>query len=280
MLRTKLLALILLAAFASAVSAAPILYGINGTQLITINTSTGEGTLVGTGSYGNFPFGLADYGGNLYSFNQTLDQVQQLSPTNGSVLSSVGIGRNLTGEGAIAFNSSGTLFLAANSGSNGNLYSTTLNGSSTLVGTLPSMDGLDFASDGTLYGIGQTPDLRLYTIDPATGASTLVGATGMAVSTSGLLGFAIRADGAMFAVHSDVLFSINPMNGVATRIGNVGFTNISGLSFLDTDAGAIPEPSTWAPDGLWSGFVGAPPIPACVIGNARVLSLLLSKTWG
>lgn len=252
-MRICLAALALVAILLPAAHAAQILYGINSTTLITINTTTGAGTLVGNNSYGDYPFGLADYNGKLYTLNQTTDQFMELDPSNGSTVNSIGVGANVVGEGAMAFNSLGTLFFSASSGGIGALYSSTLNGSSTLInGSMdPSMDGMDFAPDGTLYGISQ--DMSFYTIDPTNGNTSLIGATGIG-AIGPVAGFAIRNDGAMFAAVGRSLYSINPVTGAGSFIGVTGYDLISGLTFLDDGGGQVPEPSTWAL--MLSGLAG------------------------
>ncbi|MBN8734483.1 MAG: DUF4394 domain-containing protein [Acidobacteria bacterium] len=209
---------------------------------------------MGNGDFGDYPYGLADYGGKLYTLNQGTDQVVELNPTTAAIVNTVSIGLNTTGEGAMAFNSVGTLFFSRSSGSIGILYSTTLNGSSNVIDSSldPSMDGMDFAPNGTLYGIDQT-NLGLYTINPANGDTTLIGPTGIPVD--GVAGFAIRQDGALFAAVGRSLYSINPSTGAGTLIGVTGYDRISGLTFLeDGGGGQVPEPSTWAL--MLSGLAG------------------------
>jgi hypothetical protein len=182
----------------------------------------------------------------LYSLNQDTDQFLELNPTTGAIANTTAIGQSVVGEGAMAFNSTGTLFFSASSGAVGTLYSSTLNGSSSVVGALSvSMDGLDFAPNGTLYGISQ--DMSLYTIDPVTAGVTLVGPTGIG-SIGPVLGFAIRqSDAAMYAAVGRSLYSIDSTTGQGTFIGVTGFDQITGLTFLEPGGGSgIPEPSTWA----------------------------------
>ncbi len=257
-MRFTLAALTLVLASFPAAQAAQILYGINSTTLITINPTTGAGALVGNQNYGDFPFGLADYNGKLYTLNQSTDEILELSTANGSTVNSVGVGVNVTGEGSMAFNSAGTLLFSVSSGGLGALYSSTLNGSSTLINSAmnPSLDGLDFAPGGTLYGISQSSGgiISLYTIDPGNGNTTLVGDTGINAATDPVAGFAIRSDGAMFAAVGRSLYSIDAGTGAGTFIGVTGYDKISGLTFLEEGGGQVPEPSTWAL--MLSGLAG------------------------
>ncbi len=227
------------------------LYGISQDKLIRIDPVTGAGTLVGTGSYGNFPFGLAAFNGQLYTLNQSTDEILELNPSTGGILQAIAIGLDVAGEGGTAFDPAGTLLFSRSSGGTGILYKTSLNGSSTVVGDLiPSMDGLDFAPNGTMYGLSQTDgqSINLYTINPATAGTTLVGPTRLPLVS--VLGLAIRqSDGAFFAAAGDSLYSVDPVTGLSTLIGATGFDSISGLTFLESKGGGggeIPEPSTWA----------------------------------
>src|SRR5262249_5222290 len=108
-----------------------------------------------------------------------------LNTTTGAIASTVGTvtgGGLPTGLGGdLAFSPTGTLFLAAGT----NLY--TISGTtSTLVGAtgVPNaMAGLAFASNGTLYASETTSgNSRIYTLNTATGAGTLLGSTGTDLS--------------------------------------------------------------------------------------------------
>jgi hypothetical protein len=105
------------------------------------------------------------------------------------------------------------------------------------------MDGLAFAPDGTLYGISQS-DGDLYTINPTTGATTLVGISDL--SGFDLGGLTFDSQGNLFAVVSNgggasFLYGMNRTTGAGTFIGNVGFNSVSGLTALRS-APAVPEP--------------------------------------
>lgn len=61
---------------------------------------------------------------------------------------------------------------------------------------------------------------NLYTIDPATGVATLVGATGI----GGIIDIAFDPLGMLFAtdVNRDALFGLDPLTGASTFIGALG----------------------------------------------------------
>lgn len=104
------------------------------------------------------------------------------------------------------------------------------NGSSSLIGNLgESMNALGFTSSNDLYGTGGS---GFYQIDSATGVAT---------SIANISGFASSGDLVFDAVNdrflatssagsSDSLFSI-ALDGTATELGSIGFSNVYGLSF-------------------------------------------------
>ncbi|MFQ5627548.1 MAG: hypothetical protein ACE5I1_02210, partial [bacterium] len=99
-------------------------------------------------------------------------------------------------------------------------------------GALPAstFEAIAFSDNDILYGIDEKN--ALYTIDPATGAATKIGATGVAPNTMGkLTGMAFDPNsGRLFAslVNSgagsglDEIYEIDPANGQATLIGKTG----------------------------------------------------------
>jgi hypothetical protein len=253
-----LAAAVTLAAPATA-SASAILYAVTfDEELITIDVTTGAGTLVGALDSNMDAFGLGARSGSLYAFDQTADRIRQLDPATGGTLATINVlTGDIFGEGGLDFRSDGIGYLSQSSGSVGTLFSfditapssTNLSGDG---GLTPSMDGLAF-QPGTdvLYGVSQGaspgPGTNLYTINQATGATTLVGPTGIAPGFF-LAGLAFRSnDGALYAAFDNGSFySVNFNTGSALLIGATGFDNISGLAFLDDQGppAPVPEPTT------------------------------------
>ena len=237
------------------------LYGITfNEQLITINTSTGLGNLVGNLDTAMGGFGLATRSGKLYTFDQTADRIRELDPLTAHTLNTINIGVATIGEGGITFRSDGIGFMSRSSGGIGTLWSFDITvPSSTNIsgddGLRPSMDGLDFNSADALYGITQSSNLygshKLYTINQTTGATTLIGDTGITDNDT-LSGLAFRSDGVLFTEINNSLYTINPLTGEATFVGRIGFEGISGLTFVGE--GKVPEPSTMLL--LGSGLIG------------------------
>jgi PEP-CTERM motif len=92
------------------------------------------------------------------------------------------------------------------------------------VGTLPISASAGIAyMDGTMYLENMGSDL--YTVDPGTGASSLVGETGL-VSTS--VGFAGDSFGLFEVDYASNLYSLNPVTGQAELVGATGLAANNG----------------------------------------------------
>jgi hypothetical protein len=229
-------------------------------QLLTINTATGAGTLVGNTTLGIFPFGLAFRGAKLYTWDQGPNRITELDPATGATLSTINIGLALVGEGDLAFRSDGIGFIVT-AGATPALYRfdiTVPNSTPINLAMAQSFDGLAFNGAGVLYGLRQStggaePTIpELYTIDQVTGVTTLVGSTGI-VGPFGTGGLAFDASGNLFAAVSNggasTFFSINPATGTGTVIGNVGFNGVCGLR----GPGVPPPPGPAGPGGNGEG---------------------------
>jgi WD40 repeat protein len=118
--------------------------------------------------------------------------------------------------------------------------------------------GIAYSPGGMLYGLtaflgGPTPN-ALYRINPTTGASSLVGATGLKGVFEGDLGFD-PTTGVLYGVQNvttggESLFTINTSTGVATTVGNVekdgdlsalAFDKNGNLFILDDDNETLLE---------------------------------------
>ncbi|HXH84959.1 MAG TPA: hypothetical protein VNN07_18775 [Candidatus Tectomicrobia bacterium] len=239
--------LILVLGFAAPLARAiEVLYGITfDSELIKIDTSTGAGTLVGNLDSSMSALGLADSGGNLYTFDQTADVVRQLDPATGGTVATIDIGTGpLIGEGGFTLRDDGTGFLSTSRSAVGRLYGVDIGaGTSAPItapgGLTPSMDGLALGPGGVLYGISQGT-ATLHTIDESTGATTVVGDTGDD-DDDNLSGLAFNDAGQLFGEIDGDLVSIDPTTGLATVIGPIGFDNVSGLTFLDVQPQQPPQ---------------------------------------
>jgi hypothetical protein len=253
---------VILLALAPGLAKAETLYGVTytGGQLITIDPTTGAGTLVGTfAPPANSPTGLAIRQPNqLFVLSDTTQLLYQIDPATGSVLSTINIGMppGALLEGDLTFRSDGVGFLALSFPVFQLWTFTPTAGSAALVGTCnPGMDGLAFNSAGVLYGLDEGCD-KLYTINPATGATTLIGNTGLAFPVSSA-GLAFDSAGNLYAGIAggllggpSSLYKINPATGAATLVGPIGFKDVSGIRFT------LPPPTPPGGGGGGSGGVG------------------------
>ncbi len=101
---------------------------------------------------------------------------------------------------------------------------------------LGNLGTIEYAADGTLYGITAGSSSGLYRIDPTTAAATFVGSLGIGFVMEG--GLAFGPDGTAYGAHyaasaGRALFSIDLNNGAATEIGLIGdgFTDVNGLAW-------------------------------------------------
>ena len=143
------------------ISASANLLGVTfDNQLISIDTTTGAGSLIGNLDSEMSAFGLADYNGSVYTFDQRADLIRQIDISSGDTLNSfdIGIG-DIVGEGSLTFANNGTGYLTTSSDTSGKLYSFDIvTGKSELISdVLGSFDGMDFNNTGMLYGKRQYP---------------------------------------------------------------------------------------------------------------------------
>ena len=202
-------------------------------------------------------FGLGDFNGRLFSFDQVSDEIKELNPNNGATINTQALGADEVGEGGITFDTTGTGYLTSSQQNTGRFRSFTFPGvGNTLIDNNldPSMDGLDLQPvTGVLFGLNQTNN-DLYTIDTNNGDTSLVGNTGILIGI--LAGLTFDASGALYGINeTGALYTINPNNGSAALLGNTGLSDVSGLSALQRAQPIIPEPSTFV---IWSviGVVG------------------------
>lgn len=153
-------------------------------SVATWNPSTGTNTMLSGTINVYLPRLAFRSDGVLYGMD-TSNVLYTLNTTTGAIASTVGTvsgGGLATGLGGdIAFSPTGTLYLAAGT----NLY--TISGTtSTLVGATgvpTAVAGLAFAANGALYASETTSgNSKIYALNTSTGAGTLVGSSGAALS--------------------------------------------------------------------------------------------------
>jgi WD40 repeat protein len=216
--------------------------GGGGTQLWTIDTVTGAGTLVGaTGTTATFGAAFAP-DGSLYTVTDsysTAGKVGRFNLTTGAVTSVTGAAVGVPDLMVLEFASDGT-FYAASWGTN-SLYTINLTtGLPTLVGALGFSGIMDLAFDssGDLWAVAGG---SLFEVDTSTGAGTFVTSIGLGCS----MGIAFDSSDNLFATDycaaDSGLFRINTVTGAATLIG---LTGISAPHGGDVLGASVPEPST------------------------------------
>lgn len=193
------------------------LYGTtSGGVLYSIDTTTGVSTLIGNTGLGNIE-GLDFNGGTLLGVNfDATPSVYSIDVTTGAptLVATANIETGVVR--AMAVLDRDTILVRGDGGAGGpRLYSIDLGtGATTDLGALsPFIPGMDFLSDGILYGLDDSGNA--YSINPANGVTTLLGSTGqqfwlslttatpqavplpgtlalLALTGAGLLGFARR----------------------------------------------------------------------------------------
>ncbi len=165
------------------------LFGIDtaSDQLITINTTTGAGTAIGSLGVDLFEVGLAfDSAGNLFASDDNGSaNLYSIDPLTGaaSVIGSTGT----TGVAGLSFSSGGTLFGLVDTGGDQLVTIDTTTGAATAVGSLglsTNGGGIAFDPAGNLYGAFAFVNQGLTTIDFSTGVAAAP--TNIGIDFSGL----------------------------------------------------------------------------------------------
>jgi hypothetical protein len=221
------------------------LYGVTwDDKLISIDTSTGAGSLIGSLDASMGAYGLGSYNGGLYTFDQVADRVIQLDPLTGHTLNSYNVGISTAGEGGLTFDANGIGYLSTCSNEYGSLWTfdlTSLTNTQHIDYELGwNFDGLDFDSNGVLFGKQQTTG-DIYIISTSPFATSLYIDNSFTSDTGPVSGLAFDSNNVMYYEHNGYLY----VNGA--QVGSIGY-NVSGLSFI-TQA-SVPEPNTMLLLGL------------------------------
>lgn len=254
----NLLAVAVLITFGQGVTQAQqVLYGLGvapntGTPTtFRFNLVTGEGTTVGAlGDSAALPYGIAQRGDSLYTFDANTQNIRQISPTTGAFIGTplnIGVG-NVSGEGDLTFSldgNTGYLTTAMRPGQpvtdiSPGIYTFTFAGTSNFVATTAdslgpvTVDGMAFnPNDGLLYALTDA-DTRLYTLNPVTGFLTPVGELGV-TPNGGYGALAFSENGTLYGAINNALYRINTTTGAATAVGigtGTDFGNVSGAAFF------------------------------------------------
>ena len=238
----------------------PALYAVTywEQKLITIDTNTGHGTAIT-----NFPFNprdLAVFQGNLYVYAGYSQRVRlcQVDALAGTILRDMIFTNKIVGgEGGMDFRADGLAFASTSASATGTLVRLELaRTNDTLItadgGLAPSLDGLAFDADGTLFGLTQVRGsaCALCQVDPASGWVTEIGDLGIAFPGASVGGLAFAPGGGLYAAvassNESRLYLLDKRTGAAAFVGTVGLGGVSGLRFVAPPrerlaAGATPE---------------------------------------
>jgi len=207
----------------------------NNDILYTCDPSTGAATTVGSTLPMGTPCGLAHDGTSLFALD--------LGGTGGLYSLSTATGAptligntNLAGWQDIAWDATTSQFFAVNQ--NDTLHSINTAGTSTLVGSTPSVHlitGIACDNNGTLWGIDFSGTGALGTIDKNTAVFTVVHPS----TISGIQGIAFHpVTNTLYATstNTDSLYTIDVVTGVVTLIGShgAGVQFAKGMTFAAT----------------------------------------------
>lgn len=238
-----------------------VIYGISFSgQLISIDPSTGAGTLLATlPSIGNSGWdGLErDPAGGLLAIRDHRELVHidlttfAVTP-RGSLISQFWFAESLALDSATGtMYCAGSLDNAAAAERLGRIDHAVLPATVSTVGVFGNgcddVDGLAFRlSNGRLYAADAT-DRALYSVVPSTGAATLIGSLSMGTTGNALVtGLDFGSDETLWGVTytnlsggASNLVQIDPATGQTTIVGPTGFNAISGLVVVPSPAAGV-----------------------------------------
>jgi hypothetical protein len=206
---------------------------IDGGRLLTIDISTGAGTLVGPTGLDAVPGLAINSTGDIFGVEVGTFDLYRIDAATGTAVFAVSTGIPTA---AIAFDGNDVLYALGVDivASEWKLY--TINpttGMSTPVAPieLAGWRGMAFdPTDGTIWA--STNGEEIYVIDPSTGISKLIGSTGMGVGTPDIhfdnSGNLYGATGG--GTGSNNLISIDKTTAAGTIIGPIGFSSVSGMA--------------------------------------------------
>jgi WD40 repeat protein len=216
-------------------STSSFLYGVDSHNdgLTIIDPDTGYVTLIGPldPDPDRFvtPVSMAIRPSDLVIFvlNNSTNELVTVNRCTGRTMSTVTLERY---GGELAFTPDGTLYWVGNT-----LYKVDIDsGALTSIGNtgLPfNIYGADASPDGIIYGVEATLEdrQRLASIDPGTGVGTIVATLSADIGMIGSVVFSPEGKliGSGFqGPYGDILFDINPSNGLVTNIRNVTPTEL------------------------------------------------------
>ena len=267
---------------AAPATALETLYGadriVGADNLITIDTATGTGTIVGSLGFSSVTGLTYDPAtGDLYGFgaDNGPSQLITIDPDTGAATAVGPIGApNASG---LSFGAGGILY-AVDLSLDVLLTINTSTGAATIVGSLgfSAVSSLAYdASSGILYGVDYIQD-QLIAINTTTGAGTPVGTAPGTAGPGNITGLAFSSDGTLYAIDIiSQLLTIDTTTGTATAIGPVGFDVSGGLAFSTDDVVLEPVEIDVKPGGETNcGGV----IPVAIFGSDTLDVIQIDQT--
>jgi hypothetical protein len=253
----------LVAAFAAVLSfvaqpasASSILFGATGSggapsNLYTIDTATGVGTLIGPVGFSITGLAFDPTTGILYGGTSNVTAESQLITINTATGAGTLVGPYGTGSQTMAditFDAAGNLYGLLEPGSDDLYRINKSTGAATLVGDPglgTAVTGLAFNAAGTLY---LESNGSLYILNPATGA--VVSTVGTVFRAIGM-GMDFSDAGVLFAIERLLGGSTGPRNLVTVNTATGGVTTVGAtvpgldsLAFSPSAATPVPEPAS------------------------------------
>jgi hypothetical protein len=221
-----------------------VMSGGDGTNLVSVNVSTGAATTVGSLTQTEV-YGMAFHpNGTLYGLvgGYGYARLATINPATG-VATVFGAPAPVFDMMGMDFDAQGNLFTV--SWADYNLYRMdTTTGAATLVGPLVGpVDIMDlaFAPNGELWGVGNA---GLWKINPITGQATFATAVDGLVQ---MMSIAFDASGTLFGATYEApsrFYQVNPVTGQTSLVGT--FSDTSYVHGGDIFFTAVPEPSSCA----------------------------------
>jgi len=215
-------------------------------NLYSIDLSSGIATRIGATGYSDIEGLSFDANGVLYGYDDTVEELVTLNVWTGAA-TAVGHSGLAVTEVGLTFDDVGALYLSNEIPHV--LYKLNPHtGASTPVGLMSqSVCGLAF-QNGVMYGLGGSSTNNLVSINRTNGVVTPIGPLGTVTVTDGGIDF--DAHGVLWGLdEGGRLFTINPANGAATMVANIG-NGFEGLAISPNHnpdcSGAIPSI-----DSLW-----------------------------
>ncbi len=219
----------------------------DGGNLLTINLTTGLGTLVGATGLEGVPGLAINSKGEIFATKGESGDLYRIDAATGEARFQANTGLEYLD--GIAFDETDTLYGVD---LERDLYRIdTVTGDTSNIGRVgENITGLSFnPTNGTLWGsaggTGSDAEDGIYTIDKTTGEATLIGTTGLGGATpdlhfdaAGNLFGSKNPEGG-FSGNPSNLVLINKSTGEGIVIGSVGFSSVSGLAtFVQLSSGA------------------------------------------